>query len=73
MDRDGSDLPDLAIRQGDYKLLVNTDGSNVELYNLIEDESETTNIVSKHPKLVEKLKEELLNWYAEVPRMDDFK
>lgn len=71
-DINGSDLPDLAIRQGDYKLLVNTDGSNVELYNLIEDEAETTNIVLKHPKLVKKLKEEVLNWYSEVPQMDDF-
>lgn len=71
-DKNGSDLPDLAIRQGDYKLLVNTDGSNVELYNLIEDEAETTNIVLKHPKLVKKLKEEVLNWYSEVPQMDDF-
>lgn len=71
-DRNGSDLPDLAIRQGDYKLLVNIDGSNIELYNLINDEAETTNIVSKHPKLVENLKEEVLNWYSKMPLMVNY-
>jgi arylsulfatase A-like enzyme len=72
-DNKGTDLPDLAIRQGDYKLLINTDGSNAELYNLIEDEAETTNLVSKYPKLVESLKEKVLDWFAEMPPMDDYK
>ncbi len=69
----GHDLPDLAIRQGDYKLLVNTDGSNAELYNLLEDEAETINLVSKYPKIAESLKEKVLDWFSELPPMDEYK
>ncbi len=68
------DNPDLAIRQGDYKLLINTDGSNPELYNIATDEPETNNLANTHPKLVEKLKKEVLQWYAAMhyPIPDDF-
>lgn len=63
------DYPDLAIRQGDYKLLINTDGSNAKLYNIVEDESETINLVSKMPKMVKRLKNQIFEWYAEMPQM----
>ncbi|MDV7139185.1 sulfatase [Maribacter sp. TH_r10] len=42
-----------AVRKGDWKLRVTTDG--VALYNLKEDISESRNIASEHPKIVEKL------------------
>ena len=71
-ERKGVDMPDLAIRKGDYKLLVNIDGSNAELYNLIEDESETTNLAQKYPKIVQSLTDEVLIWYSEMPPMVDF-
>ncbi len=61
------DFPDLAIREGDYKLLMNVDGSGIELYNLAVDESETTNIANENPRIVSRLRKKLEKWYAEMP------
>jgi arylsulfatase A-like enzyme len=63
------DNPDLAIREGDYKLLMNIDGNNVALYNLASDESETTNIAAKFPEVAKTLKDKLTKWYSEMPPM----
>lgn len=63
------DLPDVAIREGDYKLLVNTDGSNPELYHLASDEGETTNLAGKYPKLTRQLTKKVLKWYSTMPPM----
>lgn len=62
------DYPDLAIRQGDYKLLIDTDGSNAKLYNIVEDEGETVNLARKMPKVVKTLKNQIFEWYAEMPQ-----
>ncbi len=61
------DYPDLAIREGDYKLLVNIDGAKVELYNIAEDEFETTNLADKYPKLASQMKKKVLKWYSAMP------
>jgi uncharacterized sulfatase len=47
--RSQSRLPDLAIRDGDWKLLVNRNGSKPELFNVINDPHESTNLADKHP------------------------
>ncbi len=60
--------PRLAIRQGDFKLLMNPDRSRVELYNVVRDPGERDNIASEHPELVEQLAEKLLRWNATLPR-----
>jgi hypothetical protein len=67
----GDDAPDLAMRDGDYKLLMNCDGSRVELYNLIKDESETTNIASEKVALANSMKETLMAWYNDYPHLID--
>ena len=59
----GNHSPHLAIRRGDWKLLMNSDGSRVELYNLANDINETNNVASQHEKLVGDLKAELLKWW----------
>ena len=59
--------PMIAIRDGDYKLLVNPDGSRTELYNLIEDPSELFNLVAIKPQLAKQLKARALAWYATLP------
>lgn len=55
--------PHLAIRKGDWKLLCNSDGKKVELYNLIQDKNETENLSGKYPKLTKELTEKLIEWY----------
>lgn len=59
--------PDLAIREGDFKLMTDIDGSDTELYNVVTDEKETINLANQYPKLTKKLKEKLLNWYSTMP------
>lgn len=60
-------LPDLAVRDGRWKLLCEYDGSSPQLYNLKADRGETKNIAAKHPKVVSRLTKALLAWHAAMP------
>ena len=53
----------LAIRRGQWKLLVNSNGTDIELYNIDQDRNETTNIAKKHGQLASELSEKVINWY----------
>jgi len=55
-------FPDLAIRDGDWKLLIMEDGSKPQLYNLASDIAEAHNLASARPELVRRLSEPLLAW-----------
>ncbi len=57
---------DLAIRQGKWKLLIETDGSAPELYNLYDNPGETINLAGDHPEITEDLKEKVLNWFEDM-------
>ena len=60
MGRDRS--PNLAMRQGDWKLLTNDDGTGTELYNLKADAAERTNVSGRHSGLVTQMQGKLLAW-----------
>jgi arylsulfatase A-like enzyme len=60
--------PIMAIRDGDWKLLMNPDGKRVELYNIPEDSTELNNVAEDHPAMVELLSEKLLQWHHDLPR-----
>ena len=60
-------LPDLSVRDGDWKLLCEYDGSQPELYNLAADPGETTNVADQHPDVVRRLTEALLAWNKKMP------
>lgn len=62
-----SDLPDLAVRDGQWKLLCEYDGSNPELYNLEVDQVEEKNVASVHPDLVGRLTKALTQWHQAMP------
>lgn len=61
--------PNLAIREGNWKLLANFDGTGTELYNLETDVNETTNLASQKPELAAKLKSKLLAWRHSMPML----
>jgi arylsulfatase A-like enzyme len=55
--------PHLAIRRGDWKVLVNADGTHLELFNIKEDPNETTDIKLKHPDMVKDMSKKVIDWY----------
>jgi N-acetylgalactosamine-6-sulfatase len=59
--------PMLAIRDGDHKLLMNPDGSRVELYDIPRDPTQLTNLAEIRPEVVERLRGQVLAWYETLP------
>lgn len=59
--------PQLAIRDGDWKLLLNPDRSRVELYDLKRDFTQLNNVAEQHPEVVVRLSERVLTWQKELP------
>jgi len=62
-----ADLPDLAVRQGQWKLLCEYDGSSAQLFNLSRDRNEQTDVSKSHPDIVRQLTASLLKWHASMP------
>lgn len=63
----GERFPDLAVREGDWKLLSMTDGTAPQLYNLGSDPGEAKNLASTEPERVRQLTEKLLAWNKTLP------
>ncbi len=59
--------PDLAVRDGNWKLLCNYDGSQTELYDLASDRSETTNLATKQPEIAARLAAAAVAWHRSMP------
>jgi arylsulfatase A-like enzyme len=59
--------PNVAIRDGKWKLLVNADGSDVQLYDLDADHDETINVADKNPEVAKRLKDMALKWRKSLP------
>jgi len=61
--------PNLAIRSGKWKLLVNYQRDNVELYDMEKDKYETNNVAESHPQVVKELKAKLVTWRTYLPEL----
>lgn len=61
------DLPDLAVREGRWKLLCEYDGSDVQLFDLAEDPAESKNVAETQPEVTTRLRELLLAWHQSMP------
>lgn len=64
----GDPLPDLAVRDGHWKLLVQEDGSRAQLFDLAKDAGETTNLATSQPQITRRLKEAVLSWNRSLPQ-----
>ena len=62
--------PNLAIRDGDWKLLMNHDGTSVELYDLSQSSDETNNAAAANPEVAERLSRRLMEWWESLPRLE---
>ena len=59
--------PNLAVRSGEWKALVNDDGSNLELYDLGRSAVERTNVAAQHPDVARKLADRVMAWRKSLP------
>ncbi|AGA29758.1 sulfatase family protein [Singulisphaera acidiphila] len=65
--RKGDRSPNVAVRDANWKLLVNADGTGEELYDLEADPKETTNLAAQHSEVSKTLKERALAWRRSLP------
>ena len=61
----------MAIRDGDWKLLVNHDGTDVMLFNTKEDLFEEQDVKEQYPEIAARLKEQALIWRNQLPTLGD--
>ena len=62
-----NDLPDLAVRDGQWKFLCEFDGTEPELYDMEKDRGETKNLAAQHPALVKKFTQACIAWHKSMP------
>ena len=62
---DGDEV--VALRSGDWKLIMKADGTSVELYNLSSDLAESTNVALQQPAVTEQLASEALGIRYSTP------
>lgn len=59
--------PDLAVRQGDWKLLKNYKMDKAELFNIAADRFEKNDLLKQYPEKAKELEGLLLGWKARLP------
>jgi arylsulfatase A-like enzyme len=59
--------PNLAIRSGKWKLLMNADGSSIELYDVERSPKEDRNVATEQPGVTKRLASRLLGWRKSLP------
>ncbi|MEO5917432.1 MAG: sulfatase-like hydrolase/transferase [Luteolibacter sp.] len=60
-------LPDLSVRDGNWKLLCTYDGVEPQLYDLSKDPGETKNLTGKNPEIAKRLTAAALAWHHSMP------
>lgn len=64
----GDNWPRLAVRDGDWKLVMAGDGSQQELYHIPDDRGERNDLSAKHPEMTNKLARKAKTWEKTLPR-----
>jgi arylsulfatase A-like enzyme len=59
--------PNLAIREGDWKLLINADSTGAQLYNLKNDPGERNNLIKENKSVAENLAKKVIGWRKSMP------
>jgi arylsulfatase A-like enzyme len=63
-------LPDLAMRDGKWKLLCDYDGRRPELYDLDSDPGETNNMAETEPELTNRMTKKVVEWWESMPVLE---
>ena len=59
--------PNLAVREGDWKLLVNADGNGAQLYDLSADPKEQNDLAAEQKEVAARLSAAALDWRKSLP------
>jgi arylsulfatase A-like enzyme len=62
--------PMLAMRDGDWKLMMNPDGSRTELYNLRKNPCEVDNLANENPEVLKQMRAVLMDWHNSLPGLE---
>jgi arylsulfatase A-like enzyme len=65
--RKGDRSPNVAVRDGSWKLVVNADGSGAELYDVAADPTEATDLSTAEPAVAKRLADAALKWRKSLP------
>lgn len=63
--------PRMAMRDGQWKFLINDDGTQMELYNLSADHAETNNVANDNPAIAERMARQIMEWKKSLPKPAD--
>ena len=63
-------LPDLAVREGEWKLLCDYDGSRKELYNIVNDPGENQNLAEVEIEKANDMTQKVTSWYKSMPVLE---
>jgi uncharacterized sulfatase len=62
-----TDLPDLAVREGKWKLLCEYDGSQARLYDVEADRGEKADLAAREPETAARLSKAAVEWNSSMP------
>jgi uncharacterized sulfatase len=62
------DFPDYAVLEGNWKLLIEEDGTEPELYDVFADPKEEQNVAGQHPDKVKQLAGQIDQWRKQMPQ-----
>jgi N-acetylgalactosamine-6-sulfatase len=68
----GDTWPQLAVVKDQWRLVMTKDSSRVELFNILEDWQENSNLAIHYPAVVKELKSIALEYSKSLPSMDAF-
>jgi arylsulfatase A-like enzyme len=61
--------PNVAVREGKWKLLVNANGSSAQIYDLVADPYEKTDLSQQQPEITKRLCDAALAWRRSLPKL----
>ena len=59
--------PNVAMREGQWKLLINADGTGAELYDILADPYEARNVATENPAIAQRMTAAALAWRKAMP------
>jgi arylsulfatase A-like enzyme len=61
--------PQLAMRDGGWKFMMNPDGSEMKLFNLLDDSGEKHNLINANPEKAATMRRQLDDWWRDLRRV----